>query len=76
MIAGLRLTALGARGLRRNGVFRASFWGSFPQYMRYRVRALAPAAPTALGLALSVAGIVALYAGVVGFYGSRFLRPG
>jgi hypothetical protein len=69
---GLYLASTATRRLRRNGVFGPNFWASLPQYPLYRLRALSPLGSALVGLALVVLGLLAFYAGVLGFFGSRF----
>lgn len=73
MVAGLgaTMTLRSMRRLHRAGAFGSLYWRSFRQFAGYRLRSLRPLGATVVGLILLAAGLVAVYAGLTSFYGTR-----
>jgi hypothetical protein len=60
---------------RRDALFSAAFWATFPQFARYRVRRLWPAALGLAGAILLIWGLVLLFQWVLAYYAARMGHP-
>ncbi|GAC1484649.1 MAG: hypothetical protein PVSMB9_10530 [Candidatus Dormibacteria bacterium] len=60
---------------RRYGLVSASFWATFFQYRRYRIRRVWPALLGAAGLLLALSGAVSLFEWVLVYYAHRLGHP-
>ena len=70
-LAGAVLLRIALRQGRRNALFSAAFWVTFPQFARYRVRRLGPAALGLAGAILLIWGLVLLFQWVLAYYAAR-----
>ena len=70
-LAGAVLLRIALRQGRRDALFSAAFWVTFPQFARYRVRRLGPAALGLAGAILLIWGLVLLFQWVLGYYAAR-----
>lgn len=73
---GLFFLSRGHRAARRRGLLSSSFWLTFREFAGYRTRSLYPLILYVMGLAAVVAGILLAISWLIGFYASRFGRPG
>ncbi|MEA2684059.1 MAG: hypothetical protein QOK05_2387 [Chloroflexota bacterium] len=74
-VSGALLVSASLRRLRRVGAFGSLYWRSFRQFAGYRLRTLRPLGSGLLGVALIAVGLLALYLGVISFYGNRLYHP-
>ncbi len=74
-LAGLLLLRMAIRQGRRDALFSATFWATFPEFARYRVRRLWPVALGLAGAILLIWGLVLLFHWVLAYYDARFGRP-
>jgi hypothetical protein len=72
---GAILLRLALRGARRVGLLSRSFWATFWEYGRYRVRRLWPAPVGLAGLILLMYGAVSLFQWVLAYYAARLGHP-
>jgi len=70
-LAGAVLLRIALRQGRRDALFSAAFWVTFPQFARYRVRRLGPAALGLAGAILLIWGLVLLFEWVLAYYAAR-----
>jgi len=70
-LAGAVLLRIALRQGRRDALFSAAFWVTFPQFARYRVRRLGPAALGLAGAILLIWGLVLLFQWVLAYYAAR-----
>jgi len=73
--AGFALLRIGLRQGRRDAVFSAAFWVTFPQFARYRLRRLGPAALGLAGAILLIWGLVLIFQWVLAYYDARLGHP-
>ena len=73
--AGFALLRVALRQGRRDAVFSAAFWVTFPQFARYRLRRLGPAALGLVGAILLICGLVLLFQWVLAYYAARLGHP-
>ena len=74
-LAGFVLIRIALRQGRRDALFSATFWATFPQFARYRVKRLGPAALGLAGAILLIWGLVLLFQWVLAYYAARFGHP-
>ena len=74
-LAGLALIRIALRQGRRDALFSAAFWATFPQFARYRLRRLGPAALGLAGAILLIWGLVLLFQWVLAYYAARLGHP-
>ena len=74
-LAGLALIRIGLRQGRRDAIFSAAFWATFPQFARYRFKRLGPAALGLVGALLLIWGLVLLFQWVLAYYAARLGHP-
>jgi hypothetical protein len=82
LIRGLALSLTGVLLLRfalqqgrRAGLFSSAFWGTFPEYARYRLKQLWPVVPGLAGAILLIWGLVLLFQWILAYYAARLGRP-
>lgn len=73
--AGLLLIRTALRAARRYGLLTASFWATFRQYPRYRIRRVWPAPLGVAGLILVISGAVYLMQWLLAYYAVRLGHP-
>jgi hypothetical protein len=74
-LAGFLLLRISHSAARRRGLLTASFWLTFPEYRRYRLKRLWPIGPAAAGIILLIWGLVFVFQGILAFYAARLGRP-
>ena len=74
-LAGLVLIRIGLRQGRRDAIFSVAFWATFPEFARYRLKRLGPAALGLAGAILLIWGLVLLFQWVVAYYAARLGHP-
>jgi hypothetical protein len=74
-LAGFLLLRIALAQARRDALFSAAFWATFPQFARYRVRRLWPAALGLAGAILLIWGLVLLFQWVLAYYAARLGHP-
>jgi hypothetical protein len=70
-LAGFLLLRIALARARRDALFSAAFWATFPQFARYRLRRLGPAALGLAGAILLIWGLVLLFQWVLAYYAAR-----
>jgi hypothetical protein len=73
--AGFVLLRIALRQGRRDALFSAAFWVTFPQFARYRLKRLGPAALGLAGAILLIWGLVLLFQWVLAYYAARLGHP-
>jgi hypothetical protein len=66
---------LAIRAGRRDALFSASFWLTFSEFARYRVRRLWPAGLGLAGLILLIWGLIFLFRWLLAYYAARLGHP-
>ncbi len=74
-VAGFVLIRIALRQARRDALFSATFWGTFPEFARYRLKRLGPAVLGLAGAILLIWGLVLLFQWVVAYYAARMGHP-
>jgi hypothetical protein len=74
-LAGVILLRFAVAEGRRGALFTSAFWTTFPQFPRYRLRRLWPAAPGIAGAILLIWGLVLLFQWVLAYYAARMGHP-
>jgi len=74
-LTGIVLLRIALRQGRRDALYSTTFWATFPQFARYRIRRLWPAAPGAVGVILLICGLVLLFQWVLAYYAARMGHP-
>lgn len=75
LFGGALLLRQALRNARRFGLLSHSFWATFRQYGRYRLRRLWPAPVGLAGLILLMYGAVSLFQWVLAYYAGRLGHP-
>ena len=74
-LAGAALLRIGLRQGRRDALFSTAFWETFPQFARYRLRRLGPAALGLVGAILLIWGLVLVFQWILAYYAARLGHP-
>ena len=74
-LGGFLLAEFGLAAGRRRQVFSGSFWLTFREYARYRIKRVWPLLTVAAGLILLIWGLVFLFQWILAFYAARFGHP-
>jgi hypothetical protein len=74
-LAGFVLLRIALAQARHDALFSATFWATFPEFARYRVRRLWPVALGLAGAILLICGLVLLFQWVLGYYAARMGHP-
>jgi len=74
-LAGVILLRFAVAEARRAALFTSAFWTTFPQFPRYRLRRLWPAAPGIAGAILLIWGLVLLFQWLLAYYAARLGHP-
>ena len=69
--AGIILLRIALRQGRRDALFSATFWATFPEFARYRLKRLGPVALGLAGAILLIWGLVLLFQWVLAYYAAR-----
>lgn len=82
LIWGLALSLIGAfvlrvaiRRGRQTALFSSTFWLTFPEFARYRLKRLWPAPLAAAGVILLIWGLVFLFRWLLAYYAARLGHP-
>jgi hypothetical protein len=73
--AGFILIRIGLRQGRRDALFSATFWATFPQFARYRLKRLWPTPLAAAGVILLIWGLILLFRWLLAYYAARLGHP-
>ena len=73
--AGFGLLRIALRRGQRDALFSATFWVTFPQFARYRLRRLGPAALGLAGAILLIWGLLLLFQWLLAYYAARMGHP-
>ena len=75
-LVGAVLLRIAAREGRRAALFTSAFWITFPEFARYRLKRVWPAAlGLAAGILLLIWGLVLLFQWVLAYYAARLGHP-
>jgi len=74
-LGGLVLIRIALRQGRRDALFSATFWATFPEFARYRLKRLGPVALGLAGAILLIWGLVLLFQWVLAYYAARLGHP-
>ena len=69
------LLRIAVRAGRRAGLFSGTFWQTFPEFARYRIRRLWPAGLGLAGLILLIWGLIFLFDWLLAYYNARLGHP-
>ena len=69
------LLRIAVREGRRSALFSSTFWITFPEYARYRMKRLWPAAFGLAGAILLIGGLVLLFQWLLAYYAARLGHP-
>jgi hypothetical protein len=73
--AGTVLLRIALRQAQRAALLSTAFWATFPQFARYRLKRLWPAALGMAGAILLIWGLVLLFQWVLAYYAARLGHP-
>jgi hypothetical protein len=74
-LTGLVLLRIALLTGRRAALFSSAFWGTFPEFARYRLKRLWPAPLGLAGAILLIWGLVLLFQWVLAYYAARLGHP-
>ncbi len=74
-LAGWILLRVAIRAGRRGALFSRTFWQTFPEFARYRIRRLWPAGLGLAGLILLIWGLIFLFRWLLAYYDARLGHP-
>ena len=74
-LAGTVLLRIALRQARRVALFSSAFWVTFPEFARYRLKRLWPAALGLAGAILLIWGLVLLFHWLLAYYAARLGHP-
>ncbi len=74
-LIGVVVLRLAFRRARRAALFSATFWLTFPEFARYRIRRLWPAGLGLAGLILLIWGLIFLFRWLLAYYDARLGHP-
>jgi hypothetical protein len=74
-LTGVLVLGLAIRRGRRTALFSATFWLTFPEFARYRLRRLWPAPLAAAGIILLIWGLILLLRWLLAYYAARLGHP-
>jgi hypothetical protein len=74
-LAGMVLLRMALRQGRRDALFSATFWVTFPEFARYRLKRLGPVALGLAGAILLIWGLVLVFQWVLAYYAARMGHP-
>ncbi len=70
-LTGIVLLRIALRRGRRDALFSATFWATFPEFARYRLKRLWPGLLGLAGAILLIWGLVLLFQWVLAYYAAR-----
>jgi hypothetical protein len=73
--AGIILLRIALRQGRRDALFSATFWATFPEFARYRLKRLWPAGLGLAGAILLIWGLLLLFQWLLAYYAARMGHP-
>jgi hypothetical protein len=73
--AGIVLLRIALREGRRDALFSTTFWATFPEFVRYRLKRLWPVPLGLAGAILLIWGLVLLFQWVLAYYAARLGHP-
>ena len=71
VFAGIILLRIALRQGRRDALFSATFWATFPEFARYRLKRLGPAVLGLAGAILLIWGLVLVFQWVLAYYAAQ-----
>ena len=74
-LAGIVLIRVAFRQGGRDALFSTTFWATFPEFARYRLRRLGPVALGLAGAILLIWGLVLLFQWLLAYYAARLGHP-
>jgi hypothetical protein len=74
-LAGWIVLQIAIRAGRRAALFSGTFWLTFPEFARYRIRRLWPAGLGLAGLILLIWGLIFLFRWLLAYYDARLGHP-
>ena len=74
-LAGFVLLRIALRQAQRAALLSTAFWATFPEFARYRLKRLWPAALGLAGAILLMWGLVLLFQWVLDYYAARLGHP-
>jgi len=74
-LGGWILLRIAVRAGRRGALFSRTFWLTFPEFARYRIRQLWPAGLGLAGLILLIWGLIFLFDWLLAYYNARLGHP-
>ena len=74
-LIGVLVLRLAIRHARRAALFSATFWLTFPEFARYRLKRLWPAPLAAAGSILLIWGLILLFRWLLAYYAARLGHP-
>jgi len=72
---GFALLRIALRQAQRGALLSTTFWATFPEFARYRLKRLWPAALGLAGAILLIWGLVLLFQWVLDYYAARLGHP-
>ena len=73
--AGMVLLRIALRQAQRSALLSTAFWATFPQFARYRLKRLWPAALGLAGAILLIWGLVLIFQWLLAYYAARMGHP-
>jgi hypothetical protein len=74
-LTGIVLLRIALRQGRRDALFSTTFWATFPEFARYRLKRLWPGLLGLAGAILLIWGLVLLFQWVLAYYAARMGHP-
>ncbi len=74
-LTGAVLLRIALAQARRVALFSSAFWVTFPEFARYRLKRIWPAAVGLAGVILLIWGLVLLFQWVLAYYAARLGHP-
>ena len=74
-LTGIVLLRIALRQGRRDALYSTTFWATFPEFARYRLKRLWPAGVGLTGAILLIWGLVLLFQWVLAYYAARLGHP-
>ncbi len=74
-VSGVVLLRIAVRLARREGLFSSTFWLTFPEFARYRLKRLRPVVLGLAGAILLIWGLVLLFQWLLAYYAARLGHP-
>lgn len=74
-LSGVLVLRLAIRRARRAALLSATFWLTFPEFARYRLKRLWPAPLAASGVILLIWGLILLFRWLLAYFAARLGHP-